>query len=61
MSMNKDLFRRIMLALSVVYGLLVGALAMLDDDATGLVAIIGAAVIGVLWTVFGMVGRPKKA
>jgi len=61
MSMNKDLFRRIMLALSVIYGVLVGVLAMVDSGATGLVAIIGAIVIGLLWTAFGMIGRPDKA
>ncbi|MBO2453015.1 hypothetical protein J4573_38395 [Actinomadura barringtoniae] len=59
--MNKDLFRRIMLALSICYGVLVGVMAMFDSGATGLVAIIGAIVIGILWTLFGMFSRPTKA
>ncbi|MFI6637082.1 hypothetical protein ACIBI7_50055 [Nonomuraea fuscirosea] len=62
--MNAKLSARALIALSIVYGLTVGVLAMLHVASTTMTTfmIVGAIVIGALWTVRGLLtgrGRPS--
>ncbi|GAA4008196.1 hypothetical protein GCM10022247_33000 [Allokutzneria multivorans] len=43
-----------LLLLTILFGATVGVLGMLDSAATGVVAIIGAIVLGGLWTIRGI-------
>ncbi|WP_024935998.1 MULTISPECIES: hypothetical protein [Actinomadura] len=52
--MNSTAVRQALLALTVVYGLLIALLAVLDVAALGLVASAGAVLIGLGW---GFAGR----
>ena len=45
---------RIMVLLSMAYGMTIGALAIAGSGAVGIVAVIGAMVLGLLWTARGM-------
>jgi hypothetical protein len=45
---------RVLLVLSICYGILIGILGALGSSAIGIVAVIGALVIGGLWAVRGM-------
>ncbi|URN00187.1 hypothetical protein LUW76_41015 [Actinomadura madurae] len=55
--MNSTAVRQALLALTVVYGLLIALLAVLDVAALGLVASAGAVLIGLGW---GLAGRPTR-
>ncbi|NKZ05664.1 hypothetical protein [Actinomadura latina] len=57
--MNKSVARRVLFALTVLYGLAIALLAMLDVGAVGLVASIGAVVIGLGWGGSGMFTRHR--
>lgn len=54
--MTKELSSRILVVLSVLYGLTIGVLAALDVPIAA-VAIVGAAVLGGLWIVRGLMLR----
>jgi hypothetical protein len=54
--MTKELSSRILVGLSVLYGITIGVLAALDVPVAA-VAIVGAAVLGGLWIVRGLVVR----
>jgi hypothetical protein len=55
--MNPRLANRILIGLSIVYGFLIGTLAILNVSRMGLVAIIGAMALACLWAVRGVVVR----
>ena len=55
--MDRKLYGSIMLAASIVYGALIGLLAVLDSGALVPAAIIGGAVIGLGWALSGSVTR----
>lgn len=55
--MNKDIARKALFALTVLYGLVVALLAMLDVAAVGVVAAVGAVLIGLGWGCSGMFAR----
>jgi hypothetical protein len=62
--MNPVLSARVLIALSICYGGLIAILAVVDSPAVTVVAIIGAIVIGVAWTVRGLLinrSRPPAA
>jgi len=52
--MSPKLTARILIALSICYGILVGILGALNSSALGVVAIVGAMVIGGLWAIRGV-------
>ncbi|GAA0901039.1 hypothetical protein [Virgisporangium aurantiacum] len=54
--MTKELSSRILLGLSVLYGITIGVLAALDVP-VAVFAIVGGAVLGGLWVVRGLVLR----
>lgn len=55
--MSPQLSARLLLSLSACYGVLIGALAVLNVQSIGIVAIIGAMILGLLWTIRGIWGR----
>jgi hypothetical protein len=55
--MNKDIARKALFALTVLYGLVVALLAMLDVAAVGVVAAVGAVLIGLGWGCAGLFAR----
>jgi hypothetical protein len=55
--MNPQLSARVLVALSSCYGVLLGVLAILHVHAIGIVAIIGAIILGLMWTVRGIFVR----
>lgn len=55
--MNKDIARKALFALTVLYGLAIALLAMLDVAAVGVVAAVGAVLIGLGWGCSGMFAR----
>lgn len=57
--MNTSIVRQALFALTVLYGLAIALLAMLDVPALGLVASIGAVLIGLGWGCSGMLTRTK--
>jgi len=52
--MTPMLSARLLIVLSIVYGILVAVLAMLNSSAITLVAVIGALVLGGLWAIRGL-------
>jgi hypothetical protein len=52
--MSPRLSARLLIALSICYGILVAILGALHSSAVGLVAMIGALVLGGLWAVRGL-------
>jgi hypothetical protein len=52
--MSPKLSARILIALSICYGILVGILGALNSSALGAVAIAGAIVLGGLWAIRGV-------
>jgi hypothetical protein len=57
--MTKELSARILVGLSVLYGLLIAVLAVMDV-AVGPTAIVGALVLGALWIARGMFIRERR-
>jgi hypothetical protein len=55
--MNPRLSMNIMLILSVCYGAAVAIVALVDSSAVGPFAVIGAIVLGVLWTARSFLSR----
>jgi hypothetical protein len=48
---------RLLVILSICYGIVVAILGALDSPAIGIVAIVGALILGGLWAVRGLVSR----
>ncbi|HEU5030047.1 MAG TPA: hypothetical protein VFV01_34405 [Spirillospora sp.] len=55
--MNNNPIRAALFALTILYGLLIGLLAMLDTPALGLVAAIGGVLLGLGWAFAGRFTR----
>lgn len=55
--MNKNTARRALFALTVLYGLVIALLSALDVAAVGVVAAVGAVLIGLGWGCSGMFAR----
>jgi hypothetical protein len=55
--MNKNIARQALFALTVLYGLVIALLAMLDVPGLGLFAAAGAVVIGLGWGCAGLFAR----
>jgi hypothetical protein len=53
-AMNPRLSVRVLVALSLCYGILIAILAVLGSSAVTVVAVIGALVLGGLWAVRGI-------
>lgn len=51
--MNRKQINTVMIVLSLVYGATIGLLATLDSGVVGTVSIVGAAVLGLGWSVSG--------
>jgi predicted membrane-bound mannosyltransferase len=52
--MNLKLSARVLIVLSMCYGIVIAILGFLDSSAVTTVAVIGALVLGVLWAVRGV-------
>lgn len=52
--MNATMWNRILLTVTILYGLSVGVLYALIDDFSALYAVVGALVVGALWAVRGV-------
>ncbi len=52
--MNPKTSARVLLLVSICYGILIAILGAVGSSAVGLVAMIGALVIGALWVVRGL-------
>jgi predicted membrane-bound mannosyltransferase len=59
--MSPQLTSRILIALSICYGITVAILGALDSSALTIVAIIGALVLGGLWAVRSMLIRRDRS
>jgi len=57
--MNPRLSSRVLVAVSICYGIVVAILGALDSAAVGTVAMIGALAIGGLWVLRGLVGNRR--
>jgi hypothetical protein len=55
--MDPRIANRLLIALSSCYGALIAILAILNSSAIALVAIIGAIVLGLLWSIRGLFVR----
>ncbi|GAA3213234.1 hypothetical protein [Nonomuraea helvata] len=55
--MNQNTYRRLMLILTIAYGVLIAALAMLGLGNLGLVAIVGGLVVGLGWALTAVVAK----
>lgn len=55
--MSKSLGAKVMVLLSMIYGLTLAVIAGLDLGDVGPVAMIGAGVLAVLWVALGMFGK----
>jgi hypothetical protein len=60
-AMDPKLSARILVALSIAYGVTIGILGMVDSGAITAVAVIGALVLGALWVVRGLVMRRDQS
>jgi hypothetical protein len=58
--MNAILSTRVLLVLTIVYGGVIAILGAIGTSAVGLVAVIGAVIIGGLWAVRGAFNRPPS-
>ena len=58
--MDKKLASRILVILSMVYGITLGLMAVLDAPGISTTAIIGAVVLGLLWAMTGLFGRTES-
>ncbi|MET7330106.1 hypothetical protein [Nonomuraea sp. NPDC005650] len=55
--MNQKTYLRLMLALSVIYGMLIALLAVLQTGGIGVVAIVGGLVLALGWALSGIVAK----
>jgi hypothetical protein len=55
--MDPRIANRVLISLSVCYGGLIAVLAVLNSSAVSVVAVIGAIVLGLLWTIRGLFVR----
>jgi hypothetical protein len=55
--MDPKLSARLLIVLSICYGITVAILGALGSSAIGIVAVVGALVLGGLWVVRGLLSR----
>lgn len=55
--MDPRIANRVLIALSSCYGALIAILAILNSSAVSVVAVIGAIVLGLLWSIRGLFVR----
>ncbi|MFG6192229.1 hypothetical protein [Nonomuraea sp. JJY05] len=55
--MTQKTYLRLMLALTVVYGVVIALLALLQTGGVGVVAIVGGLVVGLGWALTGVVAK----
>ncbi|MBE1591531.1 hypothetical protein ACFPOI_13395 [Nonomuraea angiospora] len=55
--MNQKTYLRLMLALTVVYGVVIALLALLETGGVGVVAIVGGVVVGLGWALTGVLAK----
>lgn len=55
--MTKNMGSKILVLLSMVYGLLVALLAMMHVDGFATVAMVGAIVLAICWVALGLFGK----
>ncbi|MBB5778667.1 hypothetical protein AB0K16_16495 [Nonomuraea jabiensis] len=55
--MTQKTYLRLMLALTVVYGVVIALLALLQTGGVGVVAIVGGLVVGLGWALTGIVAK----
>lgn len=57
MHMTQKTYPRLMLALTVVYGLVIALLALLQTGGVGIVAIVGGVIVGLGWALTGLLAK----
>ncbi len=57
-SMTREMSARILVLLSMAFGLTIAVLAMTDSGGIGLFAVIGGVVLGLLWTARSFFTKP---
>ncbi|MFI7125200.1 hypothetical protein ACIBQ1_05860 [Nonomuraea sp. NPDC050153] len=55
--MNQKTYLRLMLALSMIYGVVIALLAVLQTGGLGVVAIVGGLVVALGWALTGVVAK----
>ncbi|MGW0196690.1 hypothetical protein [Nonomuraea sp. NPDC003201] len=55
--MTQKTYPRLMLALTVVYGLVIALLALLQTGGVGIVAIVGGVIVGLGWALTGLLAK----
>ncbi|GLZ31727.1 hypothetical protein Lesp02_39150 [Lentzea sp. NBRC 105346] len=58
--MERKKINRVLVLLSVVYGIVVGVLGALESSALTVVAIVGGALLGVSWAAAGFLATQKR-
>ena len=59
--MSPQLTTRLLIILSICYGVVIGILGALDSPAVSTVAVIGAMVIGALWAIRAVLPRRDRS
>ncbi|MEV6030110.1 hypothetical protein AB0L65_03115 [Nonomuraea sp. NPDC052116] len=55
--MTQKTYPRLMLALTVIYGLVIALLALLQTGGVGIVAIVGGVIVGLGWALTGILTK----
>ncbi|MEV4011847.1 hypothetical protein AB0J35_15200 [Nonomuraea angiospora] len=55
--MTQKTYLRLMLALTVVYGVVIALLALLQTGGVGVVAIVGGLIVGLGWALTGVLAK----
>ncbi|MET9249819.1 hypothetical protein ACIHFD_13960 [Nonomuraea sp. NPDC051941] len=55
--MTQKTYPRLMLALTVIYGLVIALLALLQTGGVGVVAIVGGVIVGLGWALTGILAK----
>ena len=58
--MERKKINRVLVLLSIVYGIVVGLLGALESSALTVVAIIGGALLGISWAAAGFLATQKR-
>ncbi|MDR8410337.1 hypothetical protein [Nonomuraea sp. 3-1Str] len=57
--MNKRVYNRVMLGLSLAFAALIAVLALLGSEQVGVVAGVGGVLLGLGWALYGVVGADR--
>ncbi|MEV0147206.1 MULTISPECIES: hypothetical protein [unclassified Nonomuraea] len=58
--MNKHVYNRVMLGLSLAFAALIAVLALLGSEQVGVVAGVGGVLLGLGWAFYGVVGADRR-